>query len=159
MEDPQKAALYAWENGWYDWCRRSITVREGRRLVRKVCRTYGVKPPAVRSHRHGEWSYYHPDEDVISFQHGQLNREVALHEAAHVVLFKLCKQEADEESDGNFEDHGPEFLGLLIHLLSEFGVAPLVALTASAKEAGLRFISVQAAQPTRLRRRVAKVLA
>lgn len=159
VDDPQKAAVYAWENGWYDWCRRSITVREARRVIKKACRMYRVPPPAVRSHRHGEWSYYHPDADVISFQYGQMNRQVALHEAAHVILFKICKQEADEESDGNFEDHGPEFLGVLLYLLNEFGVAPLVALTASAKDAGLRFTPVQGSAPSPLRRRVSKVLA
>ncbi len=159
LDDPQKAAVYAWEEGWYDWCRRSISLREARRVVRKACRMYGVPAPAVRSHRHGEWSFYHPDDDVVSFQYGQLNRSVALHEAAHVILFKLCKQEADEESDGNFEDHGAEFLGLFIFLLNEFGVAPLVALTSSARAAGLHFIPVSGSAPLPFRQRVAKVLA
>lgn len=159
LDDPQKAALYAWEGAWSDWNRDTTSLAEVRRLVRKACRMYGVPAPAIRGHVGSMWTTYYPTEDYVTFQQGQRNAAIALHEAAHVILFKICKQEADEESDGNFEDHGREFLGLYLYLLNDFGVAPLVALTASAKDAGLRFIPVQGCQPLPFRQRVAKVLA
>lgn len=120
---------------------------------------YGVKAPRVKTHSGAEWSFYDPDNAVISMQYDQMNTEIALHEAAHAIVFLTCKQEADEESDDYFEDHGAEFLGVLLYLLHEFGVAPLVALTASARDAGLRFISVAGSAPLPFRQRVARVLA
>lgn len=157
--DPQKHALYAWEDAWGDWNRQSLTLTEIRRLVRKASRLYGVKPPAVTAHTGRMWTTYYPDTASVTFERSQRNTAVALHEAAHHILFALCRQEAEEDSDGHFEDHGREFLGIYLYLLNHFAVAPLVALTASARAAGLRFIPVPGSAPEQLRVRVAKALA
>jgi hypothetical protein len=156
--DPQKQALYSWESAWADWCRSTLTIPEVRSLVRKACKTYGVTPPSVSAHTGNMWSTYDPETASISFERTQRNTAIALHEATHHILFTICMEEAAEESDGNFEDHGKEFLGIYLRLLRDAGVAPLIALTASATAAGLDFISVRAAEPTRFRRHVAKVL-
>ena len=156
--DPQKQALYSWESAWADWCRSTLTMSEVRSLVHKACKTYGVKPPSVRAHTGKAWSTYDPETASISFERTQRNTAIALHEAAHHILFTICLEEAGEESDGNFEDHGAEFCGIYLRLLRDAGVAPLIALTASAEAAGLHFIPVRAAEPTRFRRHVARVL-
>ncbi len=156
--DPQKDAVYAWEGCWLDWNEGNQTLAECRRLIRKACRMYSVKPPTVVGHTHNMWTTYYPDVARITFQRQQRNTAVALHEAAHHILFAVCKQEADEESDGNFEDHGPEFLGVYLFLLNHFKVAPLIALTASAKAAGLHFVPVSESAPLPFRQRVEKEL-
>jgi hypothetical protein len=156
--DPQKQAVYAWEGAWKDWNETNQTIPELRRIIRKACRMYRVKPPTVTAHTHKEWTTYFPDAARISFERSQRNTAIALHEAAHHILFTICKQEADEESDGNFEDHGPEFLGVYLCLLAHFGVAPRTALVASAEAAGLKFLTLAEAEPVRFRRRVAKEL-
>lgn len=158
VEDPQKAAVYAWEEGWYDWNISSLTLREIRRYVQRACRLYSVPTMKVRGHKGGMWTTYDPDAESVTFHPHQRNLAVTLHECAHHILFQVCRQEADEDSDGNFEDHGSEFLGVYLFLLNEFGVAPLVALTASAKDAGLRFTPVRGSAPQALRKRVARVL-
>lgn len=56
--DPQKIALYAWEEGWGDWNRTTLTMPQVRRWVRKACRKYGVKPPTVKAHRGKMWTTY-----------------------------------------------------------------------------------------------------
>lgn len=148
--DPQKTALYAWEGAWLEWNWDSMTMPQVRRWMGKACRKYGVKPSKVTAHRGSMWTTYDPERGSTTFMRSQRNIAVTLHEAAHHILYSLSEEFEKEE----FEDHGKEFLGVYIWLLNEFGVAPLVALTASARAAGLKFIATAAAEPSRFRRRV-----
>lgn len=62
---------------------------------------------------------------------GGKNMAVAMHEAAHHIVFKLC--------GWRVKDHGPTFLGVYLWLLEKSGVAPKAALHASARVFKLRW--------------------
>lgn len=148
--DPQQKRLYEWETGWLDWNRTTLRMPALRKIVARACRKYGVKPPAVRAHRGKMWSTYDPLKRSVTFERSQRNHAVALHEAAHHILYVLT----DEAEIDEFEDHGSEFLGVYLWLLNEFKIAPRIALETSARAEGLRFLRAEAASPMRFRRRV-----
>jgi hypothetical protein len=63
------------------------------------------------------------------------NRAVTLHEAAHSIT--------DEIFGHQVEWHGREFMGVYMRLLIKAKVAPAIALTTSAKAAGLSWLEVK----------------
>lgn len=149
MQDLQKEKLYEWEEEWKDWDRNTLKLKEMRATVRWACKKYHVSTPQVRQHKTREWSWYKDGTyrggtAKISFQHGQSNPAIALHETAHHIIYEICGE--------TVEDHGREFLGVYLWLLIEAKVAPASALYPSARTASLRFLSVEAASPLRFRR-------
>jgi hypothetical protein len=136
-EDPQKAALYAWEESWGPWNFYSLTLTECREWVEMSCAYYDVPPPRVRQHRTREYSWCHTGMGVISMQGGKhrarggRNPSQALHEVAHWIVFQRFGDKP--------QDHGPTFLGVYMWLLEAACVAPRVALHASARAHGLKW--------------------
>jgi hypothetical protein len=136
-EDPQKAALYAWEETWGPWNFNSLTVTECRAWIVQACAYYDVPPPRVRQHRTREFSWCHVRMGVISLQGGKhrdrggRNVSQALHEAAHWIVYQI-KGDVPQ-------DHGPTFLGVYMWLLEAAQLAPRVALHASARAHGLKW--------------------
>jgi len=147
-DDPQKEALYAWEDTWYDWGENSLTLAQCRKLIRGACRKYGVPPPAVKQHTRS-MSWCMPTAYLISMQAASpekpnrsgKNPATALHEAAHHIAYFYFKDK--------IQDHGPSFLGIYMWLLESAKIAPEVALHASARKHGLRWRHLP---PTRLRK-------
>lgn len=137
--DEAAEKLYRWEDSWQGWNANTLTLAECRFVVRRACRLFGVKPPAVVQHRAKSilwFSWYATDPDRISFQcgpshYGGKNLAVALHEAAHHIAWK--------RHGWRVHDHGPTFLGIYLRLLEAARVAPAVALRASLRAAGLRW--------------------
>lgn len=135
--DPQKAALYHWEETWGPWNYNSLTLTECRDWVEFACRLYDVEPPSVRQHRSNEYSWCHTGMGIISMQGGKhrarggRNTATVLHEAAHWITFKLFSDRP--------QDHGPTFLGVYLWLLESARVAPRTALHASARSHGLKW--------------------
>jgi hypothetical protein len=66
---------------------------------------------------------------------GGRNVATALHEAAHHIAWAVHGERV--------QDHGATFLGIYLDLLSRAGVAPRVALEASARAHGLRWSKKQ----------------
>lgn len=149
MQDPQKEKVYEWEASFRDWDRNTLKLGEMRERVRWACKKYRVSQPKVRQHHTREWSWYKDGTyrggvAKISFQHGQSNPAIALHEAAHHIIYELLGEDV--------EDHGREFFGVYLWLLIEAKVAPASALYPSARTASLRFLSAEAASPQHFRR-------
>lgn len=151
LKDPQKPRVYAWEGGFSDWVRSTMTLAEARAVVRWACDKYGLRCPVVRQHVGKQESFSQIDgaefgKPLISFQKAsQRNAAVALHEAAHYI------------HDVIFGDKGPhhsaEWLGIYLWLLEGYRVAPRSALHASARAARLRWVATWTVSPKRLQRR------
>lgn len=135
-KDSQQQAVYSWEEDWRDWCINSITYRQCRHVIRDACKLFGVKAPSIQFHKGRTWSWQ--QEDVISLQDngkpngciGQLNSVTCLHEVAHYIHWRR---------GGAGQDHGSTWLGIYMHLLRKFSVAPTLALWATANSHGLRW--------------------
>lgn len=137
--DPQREALYGWEDEWRDWNVNSLTLAECRWAVRTACAKYKLTAPPVGQHHAALYSHYDTGLNRISLQAksrrnvkcGTKNLAICLHEATHYILWRKWGDRV--------QDHGPTFLGIYLFLLNEARIAPLIALTASARAAGLRW--------------------
>lgn len=136
--DPQKDALYEWEDSFWGWNRNLVSLAECRRYVETACAYYRVRPPKVTQHHVCSISWSIPSESVISLQakgskpgKGGRNIPTALHEAAHHIVYWTFGERV--------QDHGPTFLGVYLWLLEKADVAPAAALWGSAKGKGLRW--------------------
>lgn len=130
-EDPQKAALYAWESSWWPWNQSSLTLPECRWWIEEACKKFDVAAPRVRQHYTKEYPWCHVRMRVISFSRGGRNTATALHEAAHQIAW-------DYFGD-SIQDHGRTFLGIYMWLLEWARVAPPLALHVTARSHGLKW--------------------
>jgi len=136
-DDPQKEAVYSWEDSWGPWNYNSLTLSQCREWIKRACKLYGVEPPRVRQHRRREYSWCHVILGIISIQggaphtRGGRNCATALHEVAHWITYKKFSDKV--------LDHGPTFLGVFMYLLEEAEVAPPAALHASARTHKLKW--------------------
>lgn len=139
MTDSQKQAVYDWEDSFWGWYHNVVPLKKCREVIQFASGLYGVEPPTVRSHRKVSMSWSIPQYRRISLQsvgqkgptYGGLNIPTALHEVSHQIVW-------DYYGD-TVEDHGPEFVGVYVWLLSEAGMAPAAALYASLDEAEIRY--------------------
>jgi len=127
----QTKQLYAWEDAWSSWNAASCTLSECRRFVRMACKSYKVPVPSVTMHKHTEYSYFSPDDNKIALRHDQRNVPIALHEASHAILWHYYRD--------TIADHGKEFVGVYLYLLTMSECAPAIALTASLRHYGIRW--------------------
>jgi hypothetical protein len=143
VRDPQCGRVYGWEESWSDWNRRTLSISGVREVVRKACRLYGLKPPAVKQHHHRQTTYSR--FYFISFRPDHNNPAIALHESAHYIC--------DSIFGDDLADHCPEWLGIYLWLLEEFEVAPRLALHSSIAALGLSWWPASAVSPSALRNR------
>lgn len=139
--DPQKDALYRWEEAWRDWNLSRLTLKECRKLIHGACKRFRLNSPRVRQHTVRSISFCIPRIGVISLQGvgikkfggttGGKNEATALHEAAHYIVWHRFGERP--------QDHGPTFFGVYMNLLECAKIAPIAALHASARAAGLRW--------------------
>lgn len=145
--DRQTKALYDWENTWGSFCRAEwTTLHAPRKNIRKACRLYRVPvPTVVWLPKPTGYPDYNPVIHQIRVSNDRYNNApTALHEAAHAIHDWLFG------ADG--EPHSPVFVGIYLHLMIKWRVAPATALVASLIEAGVRFISLKDAAPAGLYR-------
>lgn len=128
-DDPQQRYVYAWEDTWTDFNRKTLSLPECRDTVSKACAKYGVPSPTVFAGPvKAKWAYYHAFKHHISLNQSAMNIATVLHEAAHAIVWRLAPAA---------QDHGPTFLGVYLDLL--VGYYPAAALYATARKAGLRW--------------------
>jgi hypothetical protein len=133
--DPQKEAVYAWEDEWRAWNLDTLTLAECRITVRAACRRYGLPPPPVSQHK--GVSEYDCLTNRITLQsrnyrgRGGKNPAQVLHEVAHYVVFR--------RHGWRPADHGPTFVGVYLDLLEAAEIAPRSALHASARAFGIKW--------------------
>lgn len=144
MRDRQCEDAYTWESEFSDWNRQTATLIECRRHIETACAHYDVKPPRVVGHRGKEITFYQAHENVqarflekgaaatVSLRPDGRNIPVALHESAHAI--------ASVWLPWSVEAHGREWLGIYLWLLEAAGVAPSVALEASARKHNLKWL-------------------
>jgi hypothetical protein len=144
--DPQQSRVYAWEGQWKDWNRRTITLKAARSLARMACEEYGLKPPRLTTHAGKAYSY--SQGDLVSFEEGQVNRAIVLHECAHYITGAIFGDA--------IAHHSPEWMGCYLWLLVRFHIAPRIALEASAKAKRITWMPLGTMSPKRLKRRKRK---
>jgi hypothetical protein len=144
--DLQTRRLYDWEHQWKSFnTTRFTTLYQPRKRIRWACRMYRVPVPAVvwRSPARG-----YPDYDPITHRIRIApycnSNPIAIHEAAHAIHDWLFGAAG--------EPHSPAFVGIYVHLLVKWRVAPATAFVASLIEAGVRFIPLTTAAPAALYR-------
>ncbi len=130
-DDPQQAAVYDWESEWKAWNREELTLDECRTAIRWACAQFEVAPPPIRQHNSRAYPWYDTALHLASFSPRGKNAATALHEAAHVITWNLYGETA--------QDHGPTFMGVYMWLLETAGVAPRIALRATARAHGIKW--------------------
>jgi hypothetical protein len=130
--DPQKPLVYLWEDGFRSFDERTMTQRQVRRLVRRLCRKWELQliPVAFLPKSSRVWSDYDALANRLTFNYKQCNEAIVCHEVAH---YYMTVYEPDAE------DHGPEFFAVYLDMLVFAQVAPRIALTASAAAKGIRW--------------------
>jgi len=136
--DPQQDPVYRWESTWKAWNRTELTLVECRSAINWACDQFGIEPPRVRTHQTKEYPWCDVEKRVMSFSLKGKNVATALHEAAHLIVSDLFSVQA--------QDHGPTFLGVYMWLLETAGVAPRIALYATARSHGLKWRKVSPEQ-------------
>jgi hypothetical protein len=139
--DPQREKLYAWEDEFIIARRRTFpTIRTARNWIKWACDKYSVPVPVVVEQPSNRgFSCYRNIDHRIMLRKAHWNPWCALHEAAHAIC----------EYRWGILGHGPKFLSVLIWLLKESAIAPVAALTASAKAARLKFTEIRYSTPPR----------
>lgn len=143
-QDRDTRKAYAWEDSWLHWNKPGFKNKIGnaRSWVRWACRRYGIPYPVVirlADKEKTSWSIptYGRDGKVVAHRielHPKHNNfAIALHEAAHVI--------DDYINDPMAPSHNKTWLGIYIDLLVASGVYPKAAIIASAKAAGLKWIT------------------
>lgn len=137
-EDPQKQAVYDWEDYWAPWGNNDLTLRECRDAIYWACGRFDVIAPKVTQHNTCAMSECDVELGVISLQaksrragRGGKNAATVLHEAAHWIVYT---RHGDRP-----QDHGPLFLWTYLTLLVGYRVAPRIALEATARSFGLKW--------------------
>lgn len=132
--DPQKHLVYRWEGRWRYFNERTLTRAQAVRCVRRLARWWKVPMPRVRFLVRGvrEWSYL--QGDVLALNYGQCNEAIVAHEMAHRVMDCWYGR----RKVPHFH-HGPEFMYVYLAMLNRLEVAPLVALTESARQEGIEW--------------------
>jgi hypothetical protein len=117
--DPQRDGVYWLEaevNG--SWRIDEATRGLLRFACEKACNYYGVEAPRVLTinrEPNGDAAWYLDGTIYINRRAGGANLHVLLHETAHHLV---------EEFYDDAEHHGPEFVGIYMHLLDKYCVLP-----------------------------------
>lgn len=130
MNDPQVKRVYAWEKKWVYSEEANLFEDGAQAWVSWACEQYDIPiiPTKLDPDPNCKVSNYWED-NTITLAPKHMNTMVCLHEAAHGIhryFFGLAA-----------ESHGPEWLGIYVHLLCKARYAPRIAITASLDAAGL----------------------
>lgn len=144
--DPQCHLVYDWEGQWAHWSARTCSFTKAREFAKWASQLYGLKPPKLQQHSSQELSY--SQEGLISLQRDQVCPELTLHETAHYIC--------DHMFDVGDAHHAPEWMAIYLWLLIKARIAPPIALRASARAAGIKWIPLWAVSPKRLAKSAGK---
>lgn len=150
--DPQVLAVYRFENRWIEWNRHNVPLTLLRKVVRRACQLYGVKPPIVTwgpdkepykpTSRPPSW--FDPTQNKILLRKRHWNFAVGLHEAAHCIVWHRFGHRV--------ADHGPCWLGIYLWLLTANGTAPQEAIEAAAALDGLEYVPIERSSPAAIKK-------
>jgi hypothetical protein len=147
--DPQQKRAYSWEAGFTTWAPVGGNESQLRYIIDQACQLYKVPTPEIKfvtkNARAGKrlTSEYNPNNHVIKLRPRHHEVGTALHEAAHAITDYIMGPWT--------EPHGKEWLGIFIHLLNKFKIAPRSGLEAHARAKGLKFASASKSAPRSVR--------
>ena len=132
--DPQRRRCYHMERKFDGGSIYTKTARHClEAIVTHACNKFKVPRPKLVVGRRKEKFMGYCDEDRIylnSWFHGD-NTQTLLHEVAHWIV-----QHDFEEED--YENHGPEFMAVYMHLLDAYRILPAFAFRKFAREYELK---------------------
>ena len=130
--DPQRRRCYHMERKFDGGTIGTKTDRQTlQSIVTHACNKYKVEPPRLVVGRKKEKVIGYCDEDHIylnSWFHGQ-NTHTLLHELAHWMVQSMFDE---------YENHGPEFMAIYMHLLDAYRLLPEWAFKRYAREYKLK---------------------
>lgn len=137
--DPQQARAYKWEDSFSAWPGATLKPPRAGRIIEAAHRKYNVPLPKLhfptRDRKRGQKklqpSQYNPDAHSILIRPRHMNAAILLHESAHSITDWILGY--------GLQPHGPEWLGVYMVLLEDYGIMPREALHASADAAGLKY--------------------
>lgn len=128
-----------------------MTESAARKAIAAASRKYRIPVPEVlfasRNKRRGKDlpSQYEPLRHRIILRPRHLNGAIVLHETAHAITDYLL--------GWDLQSHGPEWLGVYMVLLEDFGISTREAIHASADKAGLEYRTRAHVAPLLIRKR------
>lgn len=131
--DPQRDKVYALEYGLTGVWDFAHTPRKSLEAITKAtAKYYKIDPPALRvinSKAIPDVAWYRYERITLNKARGGANVMVLLHELAHYIV---------ESTYETYEDHGPEFCAIYMHLLSKNRMLPAEVFRFMAKKMGVR---------------------
>lgn len=152
MTDSQQVAAYKFEGEWKAWNTQSLSKKQCSKLITWACRLYDIPVPSLGVAKRGRtvlragWvTVYDPEDHSILLSPQHMNPAICLHETAHAIHSVIAGDEAHEA-------HGAEWLALYLYLLHRAGLAPRIALFASARAWNLKWKDLDKHNPVRIRK-------
>jgi hypothetical protein len=137
--DQQADKVYKWESEWSNWNHKAYDdLKAPRRWMRWAAKQAGVAYRKMRP-THRQFSFYRPHDDTIFLTKQHWNAATVLHEMAHAIITDRYGERRTRLTKRFVQAHGPEWLGVYMTLLARAGIAPMVALRASADAAKLSY--------------------
>lgn len=151
--DPQQGKAYKWEDSFSAWPGATLQPPRAGRIIEAAHRKFKVPTPKlifpVRDRKRGQKklqpSQYSPDAHSILIRPRHMNAAILLHESAHSITDWILGY--------GLQPHGPEWLGVYMVLLEDYGIMPREALHASADAAGLKYRTRAHVDPKHIRKR------
>lgn len=149
--DVQQNRAYKWEDSFTKWAGPHMTQSAALETVASASRRYRIPIPEVifptKNKRSGKDlpSQYNPITHTITLRPRHLNGAIVLHEIAHAIT--------DYVLGWYLDAHGPQWLGIYMVLLEDYGISTRQALHASADEAGLKYRTRDRVGPRQIRKR------
>ena len=152
--DPQQYRVYRMENEAIG-ARRHMRLKPSaiEKLVRSVCRNYGVKPPKVRWKYLGKWAAEW-DNDRINLNPSKgTSRDIltVTHELAHHIHYCISLGKSEEQ-----QPHGPQFMACHISILDTCRIIPVVGMRAICKKWKVAFCDPGESNSLATLRRIAR---
>jgi hypothetical protein len=128
----QRSRIYKWESEWSDWNRQTLSLKKCRKLIHAACKLFDLKMLPVVKRSEEQFSYHRKAGEIGLLKQHQ-TPAVALHEAAHYIVF---------QTDGR-HGHDELFMGVYLVLLAHFRIAPRDALEHSLRKRKIKWIQVK----------------
>lgn len=135
--DAQRSKCYDWEQNFYVPSRVTITQDQARALANQIRQDFDdlirFKKMQVRMSFHRRGGSFCRGLSEINIAPYQVNRDVVVHEMAHLLTHNICDR-------GNGIGHGPEFIGIFMLLLAHYQGYCLTDMINKAVEMNLKFV-------------------
>lgn len=146
LNDPQRHRVYTMEHECFGGAQRApIQLKHARDLAKIACKSWKV--PAARVAFGGipegsEAVWFNPN--LICLTRGRSSVFSLVHELAHHIQFHIAK--------GEYEDHGPQFVGIQMLTLDLLQLMPIALMETACRTYGVAYVHPKTGKLHRPRR-------